>query len=238
MPAASSVITAAGAQLAISATLPTAHTIDGFTALTFTDVAEVVDLGEAGKVYNIVEHSPLGEREVLRLKGSFTQGDRSIALGRDITDAGQALLLAANDLDTAQAFRITLQNGDLIYFTALVNGYTDAIGTIDSIIGSNLTLLLCQDIFRILSTGITAISFTTGGAYTGGAAGSFLVTQASTDQAGSGATIMVTMTVTAATAGYIVNSGSGYIATEVITIDPPTGHAETTAATFTVSSIA
>lgn len=238
MPAASKVITAAGAQLAVSATLPSAHTIDGFAALTFTDVAEVVDLGEAGKVYNIVEHSPLGEREVLRLKGSYTQGDRSISLGRDITDAGQKILVAANDADTAYAFRITLQNGDLIYYTALVNGYTDAIGTIDSIISSNITLLVCQDVFRVLSTGVIASSINAGGAYTGGAAGSFLVSQASTSGSGVGVTFMVTMSTTAATAVYVVDGGSGYVAGDTVNITAPTGHTETTPAVIDVDAVA
>lgn len=234
----SNVITAAGAQLAVSASLPAAHTIDGFTALSFTDVAEVVDLGEAGKTYNIVEHSPLGEREVLRLKGSYNQGDRSISLGRDITDAGQQLLIAGNDSDNAYSFRITLQNGDIIYFTALVNGYTDAIGTIDSIIGSNLTLLTLDDIFRILDTGAIASSINTAGTYSGGTAGSYLVTQASTSGSGTGVSFMVTTDGTTVTAVYIVSGGSGYAAGDTVTVTDPTGHTVTTAAIIDVDTIA
>lgn len=238
MPAATNVITAAGAQLAVSATLPAAHTIDGFTALSWTDVAEVVDLGEAGKTFNIVEHSPLGEREIYRLKGSFTQGDRAFSLGRDISDAGQLLLQDANDSDDAYAFRITLQNGDLLYFTALVNGYTAAIGTIDTIISSNGTLLVCQEQFAILDTGAIASSINTAGTYTGGTAGDYTVTQASTSGTGTGVEFVVTSSGTTITAVYISKAGSGYEAGDTVTISVPTGHTETVAAIIDIDAIA
>jgi len=237
MPA-SNVITAAGAQIAISATIPTAHTIDGFTALTFTDIAEVVDLGEGGKTYNIVEHSPLGEREVLRLKGSYNQGERSFSLGRDITDAGQLLVQDANDSDDEYAFRITLQNGDLLYFTAMVNGYTTAIGTIDSIINANATLVLVGATLPVLDTGATSSSINTAGTYSGGAVGSFTVTQASTSANGEGIELVVTMDATTVTAVYISKGGSGYAAGDTVTITAPSGHAETTAAVIDIDSIA
>ena len=136
----SNVITAAGTVFAVSATLPATHDLAGFGALTYTTIAEIVDGGTAGKTFNKVDHSPLGEREVLSLKGSFTQGIRSLGLGRDIVDAGQALLIAGLESDLPYSFKITYQNGDIDYVTATIDSYTDDIGTIDTIVGSTVAL--------------------------------------------------------------------------------------------------
>ena len=148
MTVSTNVITAAGTVFAVSAVLPATHDIAGFFALTFADVAEVVDGGSAGKTFNTVPHSPLGEREVNNLKGSFTQGTRTLQLGRDIADPGQVLILAGLEVDTAYSFEITYQNGDIDYFTARILSYTDDIGTIDTIVGSSVTLEQCNDTVR------------------------------------------------------------------------------------------
>lgn len=149
MPASSNVITAAGTTFAVSAVLPTTHDQAGFEALSFTDIAELVDGGSAGKTFNKVDHSALSEREVLSLKGSFTQGVRALSLGRDIADAGQTLLLAGLEVDEAYSFSITYQNGDIDYFTATVDSYTDDIGTIDTIVGSTTSLAQCNETIRV-----------------------------------------------------------------------------------------
>jgi len=143
MPAASNVITAAGATFATSSALPATHDIAGFVALTFVDVGEVVDGGSAGKTFNKVDHSPLSEREVLSLKGSYTQGVRSLELGKDIADLGQIELQAGLESDLPYAFSITMQNGDIYYFIATVDSFTLNLGTIDSIVGATVALAQC-----------------------------------------------------------------------------------------------
>lgn len=234
----SNVITASGAQLGISATLPAAHTIDGFTALSFTDVAEVVDLGEAGKLFNITDYSPLGEEEIRRIKASYTQGERALSLGKDLSDAGQQLLRDANNSRDAYAFRVIYSNGDVLYFTALVNGYSTAIGTSDTIVAANGTLIICNDAFEILDTGAIASSINTAGTYTGGTAGDYTVTQASTSGTGTGIEFVVTTDGTTVTAVYISDGGSGYAAGDTVTISVPTGHTETVAAIIDIDTIA
>ena len=149
MAATTNVITAAGTVFAISAALPATHDPAGFAALSFTDIAELVDGGSAGKTFNIVSHSPLGEREVLNLKGSFDQGTRTLQLGRDVVDPGQVLLLAALESDDPFSFSITYQNGDIDYLTARVTSYTDDIGTIDTIVGATTAIQQCDEIVRV-----------------------------------------------------------------------------------------
>lgn len=236
MPASSNVYTAAGTQFAISAALPATHDLAGFTALSFTDIAEVVDGGSAGKTFNKVDHASLGAREVLSLKGSYTQGIRTLQLGRDISDAGQDLVLEALDSDNAYSFRITYQNGDIDYVTATVDSYTDDIGTIDTIVGSTVALAQCQATIRALDTGVLTASINTAGvAYASD--GVFTATQASTSGSGSGAEFTVTITSgVLASIDSIDKTGSGYAVADTITI-AIAGNTPTTPAVIDVDSI-
>lgn len=238
MPAASKVITAAGTQFAVSATLPATHDLVGFSALSYTDIAEIVDGGSAGKTFNKVDHSPLGEREVLSIKGSFTQGTRSLSLGRDISDAGQALLLQGLESDNAYAFRVTYQNGDVSFFTATIDSYTDDIGTIDSIVGSTVSLAQCQPTIRALDGAVISATVSNGGDYTGTADGDYPATQASTSGSGTGATFTVTIAsgVISAVAA-VTASGGGYVATDTITLAVGGGATEVSAGVLAVASV-
>lgn len=237
MPAESNVYTAAGTQFAVSASLPATHDIFGFEALTFTDIGEIVDGGSAGKTYNKVDHSPLGNREVLSLKGSFSQGNRDLELGRDLLDAGQALLLQGLDSDSAYSFRITFQNGDIIYVTATIDSYTDNIGTIDSIVGASVSLAQCNPTVRLYITGVLTVTISEGGTGYTLSDGSYTATQQSTSGTGTGATFTVTISsgvVTAVTA--VLTTGTGYAATDTITLDI-NGDSPTTDAVLSVATI-
>ena len=236
MPAASNVYTAAGTVFAISAALPATHDIAGFEALSFTAVGEIVDGGSGGKTYNKVDHSPLGEREVLSVKGSYTQGTRDLLLGRDINDAGQAIVLDALDSDAAYSFQITFQNGDINYVTATVDSYTDDIGTIDSIVGSSVSTAQCNPTIRLTATGVLTATINSAGV-TYDADGTFTATQATTTGDGVGAEFIIVI------AAGIVDSitgvsktGTGYIIGETITI-AVAGSTPGTPATFDVATI-
>lgn len=218
MPATSNVKTAAGVQFAISAALPATHTIAGFEALSFTDIAEIVDGGSAGKTFNKVDHSPLGNREVLSLKGSFTQGIRTLQLGRDISDPGQDLILEGLDSDNAFSFRITYQDGDIDYVTATIDSYTDDIGTQDTIVGATTALAQCNPTIRLLATGVLTVSINDAG-LTYDADGVFTATQASSSGAGTGAEFTVTIAAGVLdSVDEILKTGSGYAATDTITL--------------------
>ena len=237
MPAASNVYTAAGTVFAISATLPATHTIAGFEALSFTDVGEVVDGGSGGKTYNKVDHSPLGEREVLSVKGSYTQGTRDLSLGRDINDAGQAIVLDALDSDSAYAFKITFQNGDINYVTATVDSYTDDIGTIDSIVGSSVSTAQCNPTIRLTATGVLTATVNAGGTFTTVTDGTFPATQASTSGAGTGAEFSVTLVAGSVTAAAVTKTGTGYVVADTINLAITGGPVESVAAVLDVATI-
>lgn len=219
MPATqSNVYTAAGTQFAISAVLPTTHDITGFVALSYTDIAELVDGGSAGKTFNKVSHSPLGEREELSLKGSFTQGTQDVSLGRDQLDAGQNIMRAALDSDNPYSFRITYQNGDVDYFTATVDSYTDDIGTIDTIVGATSSLARRNAKVSLIVSGVLTSAINSAGA-TYDTDGAFTATQASTSGTGTGATFDVVIAAgVLSSIASVATTGSGYVVADTITI--------------------
>ena len=141
--------TAASASIGIVAASPATHDSAGFGALTFITVGEAVSLGEVGGTAALVTHSPLDTRTVQKFKGSLNYGSMAVALGMDISDAGQLLLVAGADgaaIDTDHSVAITLQDGSIMYFQAKVMSYTRNVGSIDQVVGANTTLELVTSI--------------------------------------------------------------------------------------------
>lgn len=145
----SDVFTSAGTVIAVSASLPATYDDTGFTALTFTDVAEVTDLGEFGRSYNLVTHNPLATRGTVKRKGSYNDGAVTMQLGRTPSDAGQVIMVAAVDDDASHSFKVTLQDGTIQYFTAQVMSYTTNVGSADQIVTSSTTLELDDAVVEV-----------------------------------------------------------------------------------------
>jgi hypothetical protein len=142
-------MTTAGSTLALSATLPATYDATGYNALSWTVVGEVTDLGEAGKAFNTVNHSPVGSRRIIKLKGSFNNGSLQFQFGRDFSDAGQTAFLTALGVDTAYSFRMVLQNGKKLYFTGLVMDFKYKVGSVDQVTAASSTVELVSDIVEV-----------------------------------------------------------------------------------------
>ena len=132
----------AGTSIKISAGTPATFDSAGYTALTFTTIGEVTDLGEFGREYNLITHNPLGTRGTVKLKGSFNEGSISMQLGLDTDDAGQILAKAASLSDNDHSFVIQTQNGDKYYFQAKVMSFKVGVGSVDSVTTATVTLEL------------------------------------------------------------------------------------------------
>ena len=144
-----SVMTTAGSTFAISASLPSTLDAAGYNALTYTNVAEVTDIGEVGREYNLVNHSPIANRKVQKLKGSYNPGSITLQFGRDFTDAGQSLMRTAMLSDASYAIRITLQNGKKLYFTGLVASFKTNMGGVDTITSGTAQVELQEDVLEV-----------------------------------------------------------------------------------------
>lgn len=128
-----SVKTSAGTTLKISASTPATFDSAGYAALSYTTVGEITNVGEFGRVYNLVTHNPVASRGTVKKKGSFNDGQLALMLGLDTDDAGQILMKAAALSDSDYSFLVTDQKGDKYYFQAQVMGWKVNIGTVDQI---------------------------------------------------------------------------------------------------------
>lgn len=142
MPGATEAFTSAGTTIAISASTPATIDEAGYSPLTFTDIGEVTDGGEHGRTYNIVTHNPLATRGTVKLKGSFDDGTITLQMAYAPGNAGQALLETALDDDEFYAFEITLQDGTIRYFQAMVSGNPINVGGVDSVTSATATLAI------------------------------------------------------------------------------------------------
>lgn len=134
--------TSAGTTLKISASAPASFNVAGYSALTFTAVGEITDLGEFGREFTLVTHNPVGSRGTQKFKGSFNEGTMNLSLGLDTDDAGQVLMKAASLSDGPYSFEVTTQNGDTYYFQAMVMSFKVGVGSVDSITTATCTLEL------------------------------------------------------------------------------------------------
>lgn len=134
-------ITSAGSTLGISATLPATFDATGFNALTHTAIGEIVSIdGDIGRVYNLVTHNPLASRATVKKKGSYNSGSVTIQLAIDNDDAGQVIAKAALLSDNNYSIKLTLQNGDIYYFEAMVMSFPINAGGVDAITSGTITL--------------------------------------------------------------------------------------------------
>jgi hypothetical protein len=148
---ASNAFTSAGTTIAITASLPATYDAAGFSAvgMVYTAIGEITDAGEYGKEYNLVTHNPLADRKTYKRKGSYNNGSMTLQMGRVPDDAGQVLLLAAQDSDDSYSFKITLQDGTVNYFTGQVMSYRTSIGSVDQITSASVTVEVDSDIVEV-----------------------------------------------------------------------------------------
>lgn len=146
---ASLAFTSAGTTVRVSASLPATYDSTGFAALTYTLIGEVVDGGEVGRVYEVVKHNPLNTRETIKRKGSYDSGSYQLQLARVPDDAGQAILVAAVDSDTSRSFKVTLQDGTILYYTAQVISYLTKIGTTNQITAAQVGIEIDSNIVEV-----------------------------------------------------------------------------------------
>jgi hypothetical protein len=130
----------AGSTLSLSAGIPATFNVAGYTALTWTAVGEITDLGEFGREFNLITHNPLGSRGTVKLKGSFNEGSISVSLALDTDDAGQILAKAAALSDNDYSVKITTQNGDDYYMQVKVMSFKVQVGSVDSVTSATMTM--------------------------------------------------------------------------------------------------
>jgi len=109
-----------GTTIGTSAALPATYNAAGYGALTFTNIGEVLDIGELAKTYNLITHQTLGRNYPEKIKGTFDIPNVTLTLGKIAADGGQAALQTALAAAASYAFVISLPSGNSGSFTGKV----------------------------------------------------------------------------------------------------------------------
>ena len=157
--------TTAGAKLAMSPNLPASLDLAGFQAVTgFVDISEVTNYGNLTRSFASVNHSAVDRRMVQTLKGTMEANEQTIELGRIKTDEGQLLLddyCDGDNVDAHATFRITLKDGTMYYFCALVKSLDTILGEANTITGYSAVLAINTKVFTDVGT-MHTLNYTAG----------------------------------------------------------------------------
>lgn len=114
----------------------------------YTQVGDISNLGEFGRVYAPIKFDSLSDRNTLKFKGQRDDGTMTIEIGRDSSDGGQAAVIVALDSDADYNFKITLNDASTtsgstatyFLFKAKVMSHPTIIGTPNNVVMSRIVL--------------------------------------------------------------------------------------------------
>lgn len=143
--------TVALAALWVSAALPATNDAAGFAALSWTKVGELTDIGSVkGRSYNTSKHAPVDTAQQTEKKASYTLPKSDMTVGWDDADAGQILIEAAANSNTAvYSFKLVKQSGKIRYFTSQVMEFVENLGTVDNVVQGKFSLLRQTDTISV-----------------------------------------------------------------------------------------
>lgn len=133
---------------------PATYDQAGFEALSYTQLGEVTNIPEYGASAAVVEHNPLETGITEKFKGFTNYGSTSFELGRDGSDAGQALVAAATDPTDASfnsifSVEVAFSDGSKQYFTAKPFSYTTNPGAANSIVAATVQVEIINKVLEI-----------------------------------------------------------------------------------------
>lgn len=140
--------------LRVVAGVPATEDEAGYTTLfaAGAEVGELTDFPEYGPTYDVVTHEPLKTGRKEKYKGFKDNGSASLTVGRDIADAGQAILRDATDGSNEfgeVSFENTFQDGSVEYFYGSVFSYTTNVGAANSIVGAAVQVEVNSNILQV-----------------------------------------------------------------------------------------
>ncbi len=146
--------TAAGTKLFIGTVNVGADDVALAAEQNWTEIGEVTNLPEFGKVYTKVEHKPIAKRATFKFKGGFDNGSVALDMARSPSDTGQALCIAALDNDNDFNFKVEFNDEPAgspsspttLRFCGKIMSYTTNVGTRDGIIAARVMLEIDGDI--------------------------------------------------------------------------------------------
>lgn len=149
--------TAAGSIVGIG-TADTATTLLEFQAETYTSIANISDVGEAGSQAEIIVGKFVDKKFSRKIKGTRDNGDMALIVARDSSDPGYQALVAAEQTDDLYNFKVELSDkpsvgaspkNSVFYFSALVASAKHGLGEADNLVSTTFTLAIDGPIFEV-----------------------------------------------------------------------------------------
>ena len=128
-----------GVKIAATTEIPTAYNLARYGELTFTDIGEVLSIGEFGGAADEVQSQPLATGVTQFFSGFRQYGNPVFGMERDSSDAGQDILKSSFSTKAAISLRVTLPDGELIYLDGRVFSVSASIGSANSMIGFSVS---------------------------------------------------------------------------------------------------
>ena len=157
--------TTAKARVYIGSANATISDLVDFEADTYTEISDVIDLGEWGPEAKVLEYTRLSDADVRRLKGSIDSGSIKLIVARNTTDAGQNKARAAVEDYLPYAIKIELNDkptptgeNTVYYMRAVVGGAQNEFKDADNIVKTTITLGIDGAILEIPAAPVVALS--------------------------------------------------------------------------------
>lgn len=115
--------TSAGTDLSVCATAPGTYDGTGYAALSWSLAGELDNLGEFGRVYELLSRKPLASRGTIKRKGSYDEGGLQLQMAFDKLDTGQGILITASASDNPISCRIRTPDSSTFYFEGMVMSF-------------------------------------------------------------------------------------------------------------------
>ena len=154
------ITTTAKTKVSIGTTAPFS-TATAYAGDTWTAIANIMDVGEAGSEAEIVVGKFVDQDYVRKLKGSRDNGTVELVVARDSADAGYAALVAAEQTSFSYNFKIELNDrpaagaspkNSIFYFSALVASRKNSFNDADSIVQTTFSLAISGAILEVLAS--------------------------------------------------------------------------------------
>lgn len=129
-----------GSTLSIAAATPATEDVAAYAALTWTEIGNVVSMGELGDESEDVSFDLLKTGRRTHVNGVKDVGEVAVTIEVESADAGQVILRAANNTNTSHSFRVTDTDGETRYFYGLVANLKDMERTASTYKGQTLAI--------------------------------------------------------------------------------------------------
>lgn len=142
--------TSATTTLYVSNGQPATYDAAGFTALSWTKVGELSNIGTLGGQTTVVTHIPVDTGVVVKRAGSQNNGSMQMQ-GARCTDAGQTILRTAFNSRASISYKVVYPSviGQTDYFTGICTSNQTNVGTADQILGYNAQVEVDNSILTV-----------------------------------------------------------------------------------------